>query len=129
MAVNRDRRVEVLIRERAFIQKCMFISGPTVAGYLLQLELITRRQYENVQRSDSLSLMMRAVELKVESDPDLYFPRFIQALRWSYLDYLADMLEQQARALPEQEVPGIYSVCRALITICTFIRLLLYHMI
>ena len=72
---------------------------------------------ENVQRSDSLSLMMRAVELKVESDPDLYFPRFIQALRWSYLDYLADMLEQQARALPEQEVPGIYSVCRALITI------------
>ena len=85
--------------------KRVFVSGPaTIAGYLLQLELITRQHYENVLEGFGRASFMIAVELKIESNPDLYFPRFIQALRWSDLDYLADMLEQQA--LPEQEVPG-----------------------
>ena len=124
MAVNCDPRVEVLIRERAIILKCIFVSGPpTFAGYLLQLEVITRQQYENFtvpQKQNRRFLwyckepLIKAVELKIESNPDLYFPRFIQALRWSGQDFLADRLEQ---ALPEQEVPGIYSVCRALIII------------
>ena len=113
MAVNRDRRVEVLIRERALILKCIFVSGPPAfAGYLLQLEVITRQQYENFtvpqkrnQRPRrfldySKEPLIKAVELKIESNPDLYFPRFIQALRWSGQDFLADRLEQ---VLPEQE--------------------------
>ena len=60
-------------------------------GYLLQFELITRQNHDDALVSygkgpvDQATMVMRTVELKIESDPDLYFPRFIQALRWSNL--------------------------------------------
>lgn len=63
MAVNRDRRVKVLIRYESFIKKSMFVSGPaTVAGYLLQLEQITRQHYENVLEGFGRASFMRAVD-------------------------------------------------------------------
>ena len=112
MAANHDRKVEVVRRNIAFIQQSIAAGGlATVAGYLLQFELITRQNHDDALAtlgrgpSDQAAMLMRTVELKIESNSDLYFPRFTNALRWSNLGNVADTLEQQA--LPEhQRVPG-----------------------
>ena len=112
MAVNHDQKVEVVRRNIAFIQQSIAAGGlATVAGYLLQFELITRQNHDDALAtlgrgpSDQAAMLMRTVELKIRSNPDLYFPRFTQALRWSNLGNVADLLEQQA--LPDQQrVPG-----------------------
>ena len=112
MAANHDRKVEVVRRNIAFIQQSIAAGGlATVAGYLLQFGLITRQNHDDALAtfgrgpSDQAAMLMRTVELKIESNSDLYFPWFTHALRWSNLGNLADTLEQQA--LPEcQRVPG-----------------------
>ena len=108
MATNHDQKVEVVRRNIAFIQQSIAAGGlATVAGYLLQFELITRQNHDDALAtlgrgpSDQAAMLMRTVELKIESNPDLYFPKFTQALRWSNLGNVADLLEQQA--LPEHE--------------------------
>ena len=112
MAVNHDQKVEVVRRNIAFIQQSIAAGGlATVAGYLLQFELITRQNHDDALApcgrgpSDQAAMLMRTVELKIRSNPDLYFPRFTQALRWSNLGNVADLLEQQALA-DHQRVPG-----------------------
>ena len=107
-----NRKVAVVRRNIAFIQQIIAAGGlATVAGYLLQFELITRQNHDDALAPcgrgpvDQAAMLMRTVELKIESNPDLYFPRFTAALRWSNLGNVADTLEQQA--LPEhQRVPG-----------------------
>ena len=108
MATNHDQIVEVVRRNIAFIQQRIAAGGlSTVARYLLHFELITRQNHDDALAtfgrgpSDQAAMLMRTVELKIESDPDLYFPKFTQALRWSNLGNVADLLEQQA--LPEHE--------------------------
>ena len=114
MAVNRDLEpLEVVRSNIVFIQRSIAAGGlATVAGYLLQSELITRQNHDDALAPsgkgpvDQAAMLMRTVELKIESDPDLYFPRFTQALRSSNMGNVADRLEQQARSLrkrPEYE--------------------------
>ena len=102
MAENQRSKSEVLRRNIAFIQQNIAAGGlATVAGYLLQFELITRQNHVDALASygrgpvDQAALLMRTVELKIESDPDLYFQRFTQALRCSNLGNVAAMLEQE----------------------------------
>ena len=114
MAVNRDQILEPIMeairRNFFFIQKSIAASRPvllTVAGYLLQFELITRQNHDDALASSRLvhqaATLMRTVELKIKSDPYLYFPRFTQVLRLSDLSYVADSLEQQALSLQMPE--------------------------
>ena len=123
MAANHDRKVEVVRCNIAFIQQSIAAGGlATVAGYLLQFELITRQNHDDALAtlgrgpSDQAAMLMRTVELKIESDPDLYFPKFTQALRWSNLGNVADLLEQQALA-EHQRVPGIPAYTRKSVAI------------
>ena len=109
MATNHDQKVEVVRRNSLFIQQHIAAGGlSTVAGYLLHFELITRQNYGDAVAifgrgpSDQAAMLMSIVELKIESNPDLYFPKFTQALRLSNLGNVADLLEQQA--LPEHEL-------------------------
>ena len=107
MAVNRDLEpLEVVRSNIVFIQRSIAASGlATVAGYLLQSNLITRQNHDDALTPsgrgpvDQAAMLMRTVELKIESDPDLYFPRFTQTLRSSNMGDVADRLEQQARSL------------------------------
>ena len=101
MAENQTSKSEALRRNSVLIQQSIASGGlTTVAGYLLQFELITRQNRDDALASygkgpvDQAAMLMRTVELKIESDPDLYFPRFIQALRWSNLGHVVAMLEQ-----------------------------------
>ena len=108
MAVNRDQKLEALEairRNNVLIQQSIATGGlATVAGYLLQSELITKQKYHDVlapcgrEPVHGAAILMKTVELKIWSDPDLYFPRFIHALRSSDLGNVADRLEQQARS-------------------------------
>ena len=122
MAANHDQKVEVVRRNIAFIQQSIAAGGlATVAGYLLQFELITRQNHDDALAtlgrgpSDQAAMLMRTVELKIRSNPDLYFPRFTQALRWSNLGNVTDLLEQQA--LPEHQRTGRPAYTRKSVTI------------
>ena len=102
MAENQTSKSEYLRRNIAFIQQSIAAGGlATVAGYLLQFELITRQNHDDALAPcgrgpvDQAAMLMRNVELKIESDPDLYFPRFTQALWRSNLGHVAAMLEQE----------------------------------
>ena len=103
--VNRDPKVpkvEVIRRNFFFIQQSIASSRPvllTVTGYLLQFDLITRQNHDDaLARGRGLvpqaATLTRIVESKIKRNPDLYFPRFTQALRLSNLHYVADRLEQ-----------------------------------
>ena len=116
MAINprasHAQKVEVVRGNIAFIQQSIAAGGlATVAGYLLQFGLITRQNHDDALAPcgrgpvEQAAMLMRTVELTIESNSDLYFPRFTAALRWSNLGNVADTLEQEA--LPEHErVPG-----------------------
>ena len=115
MAANpRVDHLELVRRNIAFVEQNIAAGGlATVAGYLLQFELITRQNRDDALASsgkgpvDQAAMLMRMVELKIESDPDLYFPRFTEALRKSNLNNVADKLEQPATASLEHNcVPG-----------------------
>ena len=109
MEENQPTKAEVLRRNIAFIQQSIAAGGlATVAGYLLQFELITRQNHDDALAPcgrgpvDQAAMLMRTVEVKIESNPDLYFPRFTQALRWSNLGNVADTLEQELARQEDQ---------------------------
>ena len=101
MAANlREDYLELVRRNIAFIEQSIAAGGlATVAGYLLQFELITRQNRNDALASngkgpvDQAAMLMRTVELKIESNPDVYFPKFTEALRKSNLDNVAEKLE------------------------------------
>ena len=100
-------KVEVIRRNFFFIQQSIAASRPlllTVTGYLLQFDLITRQNHDYALARGrgpvhQAATLMRTVESKIKRNPDLYFPRFTQALRLSNLHYVADRLEQHAGSL------------------------------
>ena len=108
--------VEALLSNIVFIQENMATGGlPTIAGHLLRLKLITEHNYR-----DSLALcgkgpdhqaamLMETVQVRIRGDPDVYFTRFIEALRRSHLGNVADRLVQ---ALPEDQR---HSTCECVI--------------
>ena len=103
-----SREAEVLRSNIVFIQQSIVAAGlPIVAGYLLQFRLIPRANYDDVihpcGRGPVLlaAMLLGTVELKISSDPNLFFPKFTEALRLSNLGNVADKLEKQV--LPEHE--------------------------
>ena len=102
MAEKPPTKAGVLRRNIAFIQQSITAGGlATVAGYLLQFELITRQDHDDALALcgggpvDQAAMLMRTVELKITNNPDLYFPRFTRALRCSNQGNVADTLEQE----------------------------------
>ena len=100
-------RAEALRRNIAFIQESMATGGlSTIASHLLQLDLITGQNYRDSLApcgrgpDDQAAMLMRTVESRIRNSPDVYFSRFIEALRRSNLGYVADRLVQ---ALEETE--------------------------
>ena len=92
-------------RNIVFIQQSIAAGGlATVAGYFLQFELITRQNHDDAIAPsgkgsiDQAAMLMRTVELKIKSNPDLYFSKFTEALRESNLGNVVDRLEQPATA-------------------------------
>ena len=118
---------EALRRNIAFIQESMATGGlSTIAGHLLQLDLITRQNYYDLATCgrgpvDQAAMLMRTVEVRIRDNPDVYFTRFIEALRRSHLGNVADRLVQ---ALPEDQR---HSTCKCVIgDQCTSLPLMHY---
>ena len=72
----------------------------TIASHLLQNELITQQNH-----TDALAvcgrgplglatILTNSIMLKLKHDPNVYFPRLIEALRQSGMSDAADTLEQ-----------------------------------
>ena len=106
MEVN--HKAEALRRNIAFIQESMATGGlSTIAGHLFQLDLITRQNYRDSLApcgrgpDDQAAMLMTTVELRIRNSPDVYFTKFIEALRQSHLGNVADRL-LQALERPDQ---------------------------
>ena len=100
-------KAEALRCNMAFIQESMATGGlSTIVINLLQLDLITRRNYRDSLvpcgrgPGDQAAMLMTSVEVRIRDNPDVYFTRFIEALRRSHLGNVADRLVQ---ALPEDQ--------------------------
>ena len=99
-------KAEAIRRNIAFIQESMATGGlSTIAGHLFQLDLITRQNYYDLEAFgrgpvDQAAMLMRTVEVRIRDNPDVYFTRFIEALRRSHLGNVADRLVQ---SLPEDQ--------------------------
>ena len=103
----RNPKVEALLSNIVFIQENTATGGlTTIGGHLLRLNLITEQNYR-----DSLALcgngpdhqaavLMETVQVRIRGDPDVYFTRFMEALRQSHLGNVVDRLVQ---ALPEDQ--------------------------
>ena len=109
MAENPPTKAVVLRRNIAFIQQSIATGGlATVAGYLLQFELITRQNHDDALAPcgrgavDQAAMLMRTVELKITNNPDLYFSRFTAALRCSNLSDVAYTLEHELARQEDQ---------------------------
>ena len=109
-------KAETLRRNIAFIQESIATGGlSTIASHLLQLDLITRQNYHDSSEpcgrgsDDKAAMLMRTVEVRIRDSPDVYFTRFIEALRRSHLGNVADRLVQ---ALPEDQR---HSTCKCVI--------------
>ena len=99
-------KVEALWQNIGFIQESMATGGlSTIASRLKELDLITRQNYYDLAMCgrgpvDQAAMLMRTVEVRIRDNPDMYFTRFIVALRRSHLGNVADRLVQ---ALPEDQ--------------------------
>ena len=100
-------KAEALRRNFPFIQESMATSGLTaIAGHLLQLDLITAENYRDCLApcgrgpDRQAAMLMTSVEVRIRDNPDVYFTRFIEALRRSHLGNVADRLVQ---ARPEDQ--------------------------
>ena len=112
-------KAEALRCNMAFIQESMATGGlSTIAINLLQLDLITRQNYRDSLApcgrgpDDQAAMLMISVEVRIRGDPDVYFTRFIEALRRSHLGNVADRLVQ---ALPEDQLQR-HSTCKCVIS-------------
>ena len=99
--------MEALRQNIGFIQANMATGElSTIAGNLNELDLITRQNYYDIATpsgrglDDRAAMLMRTVEVRIRDNPDVYFTRFIEALRRSHLGNVADRLVQ---ALPEDQ--------------------------
>ena len=120
-------KIVALYQSIGFIQECIAAGGlSTIAGYLKELDLITIQTYNDVAtsgraRSVLAATLMTSVEVRIRDNPDVYFTRFIEALRRSHLGNVADRLVQ---ALPEDQR---HSTCKCVIgDQCTSLPLMHY---
>ena len=80
--------VVALWQNIAFIQESMATGGLyTIAG---RLDLVTRQYYYDLATCgrapvDQAAMLMRTVMSRIRDNPDVYFTRFIEALRRSHL--------------------------------------------
>lgn len=114
MAEGANLQAEVIESNEVLIVDNVGAGGlATIASYLLQDKLISRQN-----RNDALAIdgrrtkakvtgdLIEPILLKITSDPQLWFPKFIQALRKSDLGHVADKLEldlRKKRQEPEHE--------------------------
>ena len=112
-------KAEALRRNIAFVQESMATGGlSTIASNLLQLDLITGQNHRDSLApcgrgpDDQAAMFMTSVEVRIRDNPDVYFTRFIEALRRSHLGNVADRLVQ---ALPEDQR---HSTCKCVIGDC-----------
>ena len=110
-------KVEALRRNIAFIQESIATGGlATIASHLLQLDLITGQNYRDSLApcgrgpDDQAAMLMTTVESRIRNSPDVYFTRFIEALRRSNLGYVADRLVQALALLDDQHHSGGFLV-------------------
>ena len=121
-------KADAFRRNIAFIQESMATGGlSTIASHLLQLDLITGQNYRDSLApcgrgpDGQAAMLMRTVEVRIRDNPDVYFTRFIEALRRSHLGNVADRLVQ---ALPEDQR---HSTCKCVIgDQCTSLPLMYY---
>ena len=111
----------------AFIRESIAIGElSTIVSHLLQLDLITGQNYYDLATcgrgpDDQAAILMTSVEVRIRDNPDVYFTRFIEALRRSHLGNVADRLVQ---ALPEDQR---HSTCKCVIgDQCTSLPLMDY---
>ena len=111
-----NQKAEVVRRNIAFIQESMATGGlATIATHLLQLDLITEENYRYSLApcgrgpDHQAAMLMETVKVRIRGDPDVYFTRFIEALRRSHLGNVADRLVQ---VLPEDQR---HSTCKCVI--------------
>ena len=122
-----NQKLEALWQNIGFIQKSLATGGLyNIAGHLKELDLITRQNYYDLATCgrgpvDQAAMLMRTVEVRIRDNPDVYFTRFIEALRRSHLGNVADRLVQ---ALPEDQR---HSTCKCVIgDQCTNLPLMYY---
>ena len=109
-------KADALRHNIAFIQQSVATGGlSTIASHLLQLDLITEQNYRDSLATygrgpdDQAAMLLTTVEVRIRDNPDVYFARFIEALRRSHLGNVADRLVQ---ALPEDQR---HSTCKCVI--------------
>ena len=109
-------KVKALWQNIGFIKERMATGEvSTIASHLLQLDLVTGQNYYDLATTsgrepvDQAAMLMETVEVKIRDNPDVYFTRFIEALRRSNLGNVADRLVQ---ALPEDQR---HSTCKYVI--------------
>ena len=112
-------KAEALRRNFPFIQESLATGGlSTIGSHLLQLDLITRENYRDILGTCGMgpdrkaATLMTSVEVRIRDNPDVYFTRFIVALRRSHLGNVADRLEQ---VLPEDQR---HSTCKCVSADC-----------
>ena len=94
-------QAEALCRNLVFVQESMVTGGlATIAGHLLENDLITQQNYSDTLAVcgrgplDQTAILTNSITLKIKCNPQLYFPRLINALKQSGLCDTADRLEQ-----------------------------------
>ena len=77
-----------------FVQRSMVAGGlATISGHLLQNDLITQQNHNDALAVCAM-ILINSILQKIENNPEVYFPRLIEALRNSNLSDVADTLEQ-----------------------------------
>ena len=104
---SKNPQALAISKNRVFITENVAVGGlSTVSGYLLQEDLITPQNHDDVLavcgdgRRDKADKLLTAVEVKIKGDPEQYYPKFIVALRSSGLGFVADKLERAVEELP-----------------------------
>lgn len=107
MAEGANLQAEVIESNEVLIVDNVGAGGlATIASYFLQDKLISRQNRNDALASDGRRTKTKVIDdliepilLKITSDPELWFPKFIQALRKSSLGHVADKLEQDLQDL------------------------------
>lgn len=95
-------QAEALCRNLIFVQRSMVAGGlATIAGHLLQNDLITQQNYNDALAVcgrgplEQATILTNSILLKIKYNPENYFPLLIESLRQSGSSDAADTLVQE----------------------------------
>ena len=105
------RHAEALRHHLVFVQNSMVTGGlGTIAGHLLQNDLITQQNYTDALAAcgrgplEQATILTNSIMLKIKHNPGVYFPCLIEALRQSDMSDAADTLQTRCRHTTMQKV-------------------------